>query len=218
MFRVMVILALISVSSLCSGQSDSVSIVSGRKPAIKLSYNSSLIYPGVSAGAEYMFKEKEIVNQKRKSKQNCFTRKQLITMNLSWYHHYGFHDNIYLTSEWATRKKRRSGYYSEFSAGSGYSRTFLGGTTYMVGEDGNISIKKHAGYNYAVATTGGGIGYDFSSRHKTPVSVFTKMNLIFMFPYNSSIYFRPVLELGVRLNTIIFSEIKHKDDSSDNFK
>ncbi len=218
MFRTLVILALISVSNICSGQSHSVSIVSGRKPAIKLSYNSSLIYPGVSAGAEYMFKEKEIVKQKRKSKQNCFTREQLITMNLSWYHHSGFHDNIYLTSEWVARKTRKSGYYSEFSAGPGYSRTFLGGTTYRVGEDGSISIKKHAGYNYAVVTTGGGIGYDFSSRNNTPVSVFTKMNLILMFPYNSTIYFRPVLELGVRLNTIIFSEIKHKDDFSDNFK
>jgi hypothetical protein len=87
---------------------------------------------------------------------------------------------------------------SEFSFGPGFSRTFLGGTTYKVDDIGNISVIKLAGYNYALITIGGGFGYDFSMKKKLPFSAFAKMNLISMFPYNSTIYFRPVLELGIR--------------------
>jgi hypothetical protein len=96
------------------------------------------------------------------------------------------------------RRTKYSGFISEFSAGPGFSRTFLGGTTYKVDENGNISVIKFAGYNYALITIGGGFGYDFSMKKQLPLSAFAKMNLITMFPYNSTIYFRPVLELGIR--------------------
>ena len=82
--------------------------------------------------------------------------------------------------------------------GPGFSRTFLGGTTYRVDDRGNISVVKLAGYNYALITIGGGLGYDFTAKKQLPVSGFAKMNLILMFPYNSTLYFRPVLEIGIR--------------------
>jgi hypothetical protein len=63
---------------------------------------------------------------------------------------------------------------------------------------GNISVIKLAGYNYALITIGGGFGYDFSMKKQLPFSTVAKMNLISMFPYNSTIYFRPVLEIGIR--------------------
>jgi hypothetical protein len=55
-----------------------------------------------------------------------------------------------------------------------------------------------AGYNYALITVGGGFGYDYSVRKNFPCLIFAKMNIISMFPYNSTIYFRPVMELGIR--------------------
>jgi hypothetical protein len=96
------------------------------------------------------------------------------------------------------RRTNNKGFISEFSFGPGFSRTFLGGTTYKVDDNGNISVIKLAGYNYALITIGGGFGYDFSLKKQLPFSTFTKMNLISMFPYNSTVYFRPVLELGIR--------------------
>lgn len=96
------------------------------------------------------------------------------------------------------RRTKSSGFISEFSVGPGYSRTFLGGTTYKVDDNGIISVISNAGYNYALITVGGGFGYDFSMKRQLPVSIFGKMNLLSMFPYNSTIYFRPVLELGFR--------------------
>ncbi len=179
-------------------------------PEIKVSYNSTLIYPGISLGAGFLIKEKEVFEKKGKPILRSFLRSQLVTVNTSWYHHPGFHDNLYFTSEWVLRKMRRNSIYTEFSAGPGFSRTFLGGTTYLVRDDGTVAIRKNAGYNYALVTIGWGSGYDFSKVKGVPLSIFAKMNLLTMFPYNSTVYFRPVFEVGARLNPGFFSEFRKK--------
>lgn len=135
---------------------------------------------------------------KKQGKEKSFTKDRFIEGNLNWYHHPDFHDNIWLTAEWVMRRTSQKGFISEFSCGPGYSRTFLGGTTYRVADNGNISVVKLAGYNYALISVGGGFGYDYFVKKQLPFSVFGKMNVISMFPYNSTIYFRPVLELGIR--------------------
>jgi hypothetical protein len=127
-----------------------------------------------------------------------YKKGKFILAGINWYHHPGFHDNLYLTAEWVMRRTRSTGFVSECSAGPGFSRTFLGGTTYKVDDRGNISVVKLAGYNYALMTIGGGLGYDFALKKHLPVSGFAKMQLILMFPYNSTIYFRPVMEIGIR--------------------
>jgi hypothetical protein len=135
---------------------------------------------------------------KKQKPFRSFKKERFISGNLNWYHHPDFHDNLYLTSEWVMRRTRFTGFISEFSAGPGFSRTFIGGTTYKVDNNGNISVIKLAGYYYAMITVGGGFGYDFSMEKQLPFSAFAKMNIISMFPYNSTIYFRPVLEVGFR--------------------
>lgn len=190
-------MAFIFGSRFCAGQSDSVIIKADNYFGIKVSYNSSLIYPGMSAGVEHIIKTKEVFRLKKQVEVNPKIINQLLTLNINWYHHPDFHDNIYLTAEWVMRKVKHSGFFSEFSTGPGFSRTFLGGTTYRVTDGGTVSIKKHAGYSYAMVTIGGGIGYDFRIKKKAPLSAYAKMNLISMLPYNSTIYIRPVMELGV---------------------
>jgi hypothetical protein len=184
--------------SLCPGQSDSINILPRHHFNFKLSYNSSLIYPGLSTGIEFTFRQVNVQRFKKQILKKSFTKGRFIAGNINWYHHPDFHDNLYLTAEWVMRRTKSGGFISEFSFGPGYSRTFLGGTTYRIDDSGNISVVKLAGYNYALITIGGGIGYDFSMKKQLPFSTFGKMNLISMFPYNSTIYFRPVLELGIR--------------------
>jgi hypothetical protein len=72
----------------------------------------------------------------------------------------------------------------------------LGGTTYNVSDNGEISKVTAAGYNYAMLSIAGGFGYDFSKKTGTDVKAFFKPSLIFMAPYNSFVYFRPTVELG----------------------
>ena len=183
---------------ICQAQNDSINNLQVRRINLKLSSNSSVIYPGISAGIE--FPVFQIRNQTWivKSVSRSFYRSRYISGNISWYHHPEFHDNLYLTAEWIMRRTRSGGFISEFSCGPGYSRTFLSGTTYKVRDNGAVTIIKNAGYSYALITLGGGFGYDLSMKKKIPVSVFSKMNLISMFPYNSTLYFRPVLEIGIR--------------------
>jgi len=191
------ILTLLSCS-LCQAQNDSIGKISGLKCNLKLAYLSTLIYPGASIGIEVpLQKLNEGMGEKFKKNRTIY-RSRFISGNLNWYHHPDFHDNLYLTAEWVMRRTNSNGLITEFSGGPGFSHTFLGGTTYRVDESGDVSIVRLAGYNYALLTIGYGLGIDFSVKKKLPYSVVFKMDLISMFPYNSTVYIRPVLEIGLR--------------------
>ncbi len=165
---------------------------------LRMSYNSTIIYPGMSLGMEFPLKNESMQVFKGGQLKKSYNKERLLTGNLNWYHHPFFHDNLYLTAEWVMRRTKSTGFVSECSVGPGYSRTFLGGTTYKVDNTGNITVVRAAGYNYALITIGGGFGYDFSVVKHLPFSAVATMNVISMFPYNSTIYVRPVLEFGVR--------------------
>lgn len=195
---------------ICQAQNDSITRKTESHYKLKLSSNSSVIYPGISTGIEipvHYITEPELI---RKSEKRAFFKTRFVSANLSWYHHPEFHDNLYFTVEWIMRRTRSGGFTSEFSGGPGYSRTYLAGTIYTVNESGDISVIKNAGYNYALVTIGGGLGYDFSVKRKIPVSVFSKINMLSMFPYNSTIYFRPVLEIGIRYASVCANGIRRK--------
>jgi hypothetical protein len=182
----------------CHAQSDSTRKLNTCDYKLKLAYNSSLIYPGISTGAEFHLCKMDSMISVRHSGSKPLIRTRFISANLNWYHHPAFHDNLYLTAEWVMRRTRMTGFISEFSFGPGFSRTFLGGTTYIINKSGDISIVKLSGYSYALLTIGGGFGIDFAVKKHLPFSTVAKMNLITMFPYNNTVYFRPVMELGIR--------------------
>ena len=184
--------------SFCQAQEDSIPKQPIHKYDLKSGFLSSLIYPGASFGFEYLIIRKDPQHSKRNQDVRILSRDRYISASLNWYHHTEFHDNFYLTIEWVRRKTKPSGYFSEFSFGPGFSHTFMGGTTYKVDNYGNVYIVKLAGYNYALLTVGGGGGYDYSIKKNLPYLIFAKMNMICMFPYNSTLYFRPVIEFGLR--------------------
>lgn len=95
------------------------------------------------------------------------------------------------------RRSKSGPWFKEFSVGLGYSRTFIGGTTYKVDESGNVSIVPLAGYNYFIFSTGIGMGYNFQPTRNLPLSIYSRLSMLLMFPYNSTIYPRPTLEIGI---------------------
>jgi len=208
-FRISILALLYCAFS--NAQTRSIADTSAFHLTFKLAYVSSLIYPGISAGAEIPFLH--INKELLKKSQPRYFKERFVSGNLNWYHHPGFHDNLYITAEWVLRRTRYRGFISEFSLGPGFSRTFLGGTTYKVNDNGDVSVIRLAGYNYALFTIGGGVGYDFSMHKNLPFSSFAKMNLITMFPYNSTIYFRPVLELGIRYSPYKLTRMTQKDQN-----
>lgn len=215
MLKTVLFILIIFNFSMCPAQEDIISKSSSKTVNLKLAYISSVIYPGVSAGIGFPVNQDFNYTSKKKRTGKYFAKSRFITTNINWYHHPDFHDNLYLTSEWVMRRTKATGFISEFSVGPGFSRTFNGGTSYKVDDNGNISVVKLAGYNYAVITIGGGCGYDFSAKKQQPFSAFAKGNMLIMFPYNSTMYLRPVLEIGVRY---IISGRKARLPGTDNSK
>jgi hypothetical protein len=159
---------------------------------------------------EFPIKTTSITKLKKSGEKKEFVKDRFVTSNLSWYHHPEFHDNIYLTSGLTMRRIKSNGFLTEFSPEIGYSRTFLGATTYKVNNNGDVTIEKLAGYNYALISVGGGIGYDFSMTELKPFIVFYKFNLLTMFPYNSTFYLRPAMEIGLIYKPSNFLSFKIK--------
>src|SRR5690554_2984238 len=129
-----------------------------RSTNLTLSYNSSIIYPGARVGVEFPVKSIEL-KKKKLSEERVIIKDRFITAQIGWYHHPSFHDNLYLTLGWTMRRIRPKGFFTQFSPEIGYSRTFLGGTTYTVDENNEVHIKKWAGYNYLLLSLGVGLGY-----------------------------------------------------------
>lgn len=160
---------------------------------LKLAYNGSIIYPGFRAGIEYPIKQISVTQQRGKRPERHFAKLRYLSGEIGFYHHQTFHDNIYLLLGWQMRKQHPRGFFTEFSPAIGYSRTFLGGETYLVDDAGNIKLVKFAGYNYAILAIGGGCGYQFEPR----LSAYFRPSLLTLFPSNNIIYIRPTLELGL---------------------
>jgi hypothetical protein len=163
---------------------------------LKASYLGSIIYPGFKLGIERPYKVIQVEKQKKWGIKT-FNKERYWTLNLGYYHHPTFHSNLYLLAEWQMRRQKSNGWFFEFAPGLGYSRTFLAGTTYAVSDNGEVSKKTAAGYNYAMFSIAGGFGYDFSKRNGLPIKTFLKPSLFVMAPYSSFIYARPTVELGI---------------------
>lgn len=200
-------------SAFCFAQSADSVRIEKKSSNLSLSYISSLIYPGARLGIEFPVNTIYITKISKSGKEKDFTKDRFVTANLSWYHHPAFHDNVYISAGWTMRRTKSHGFLTEFSPEIGLSRTFLGGTTYRVDDNGNVTIKRAAGYYYALVSVGGGIGYDFSKKKQKPFLLFSKFNLLMMFPYNSTIYLRPVVEIGLIYKPFDFLSLKVKSKS-----
>jgi hypothetical protein len=175
------------------------SLISGVKISSNLliSYNSSLIYPGIRLGIEIPVYSVNLIKNANDGRKKSILKDHFISFNSGWYHHPGFHDNLFFNAEWTMRRTYKNRLFNDYSLGIGYSRTFLGGTTYHADKNGTVNIIKSAGYNYALIIAGAGFGFDLSKNRGIPLSVFSKFDVLTMFPYNSTIYFRPIMELGL---------------------
>lgn len=176
--------------------------------SLSLASNSSLIYPGLKAGVALPIKTVEVTRLRQASTSKVFTRDLFLTTSINWYHHPTFHDNVYLTAGLLKKRTAANGFFTETSAEIGVSRTFLAGTTYQVTDEGRISTEKAAGQYYAAATVGAGFGYDISKRGTLPLALYSKLNLLTLFPYNSTLYIRPTLEIGFVYTPARFLRLK----------
>jgi hypothetical protein len=198
------ILLITSLSHFTYSQNESTNKPSLELPqtSVKAAFMGSIIYPGFKLGIERPYK---VIQKEKKGGLKLINKERAFTLNLGFYHHETFHDNLFLLGEWQFRRQKSSGWFREFAPGVGVSKTFLGGTTYNVDEKNNVNINKSAGYTYAIFSVATGFGYDFSVKKEKPFKIYVKPSLLVMAPYNSFIYPRPTIELGVnyRLNSFL---------------
>jgi hypothetical protein len=199
---------LLLVAPAAFGQLRPVARVMHKSSSLSLASNSSLIYLGLKAGVALPIKTVEVTCLHKAGLPKVFARDLFLTTSINWYHHPTFHDNVYLTAGLLKKRTATSGFFTETSAEIGVSRTFLAGTTYRVTDEGRITIEKAAGHYYAAATVGAGFGYDIGKRGALPLALYSKLNLLTLFPYNSTLYLRPTLELGVVYTPARFLRLK----------
>jgi hypothetical protein len=195
--RIFILSVFLSLTILCFSQPDTLVIRRKVCSALKISLDGAVLYPGAGMGLEFPAYSVVLIRQSGAKDSTVKVKDRFVSVNAGWYHHEDFHDNLYFTAKWIMRRTNKKGFFTEFCPGLGYSRTFLGGTTYRVENDGTVDIVKAAGYNYMVVTVGGGFGFNFSESKGIPLSLYYDFNILTMFPYNSTIYFRPVMELGL---------------------
>lgn len=171
------------------------------KPAIPLPQSTlrvavlgSLIYPGFKVGVERPYR---VI---RPGSGGKYQKERSLCASLGYYHHGTFHDNFFLLLERRKRLQWQSGWFAEFSPGLGLSRTFLGGATYTVSATGEVDKRAWAGHTYALVSAALGGGYRFATRQGKPVTVYSNISLLGMFPSNRFIYLRPTMELGLAWN------------------
>lgn len=165
--------------------------------SVKLAYHNSFLYPGIRTGIELPFSRITKNKSKAKGKTKTIVKLRYFTTQLSWYYHPGFHTNYYLTVGGLFRRTKSSGFFTQCSFEAGYSRTFLAGTTYVVAENENVGQEKFAGNNYFAWQLGAGFGYDLNQRKAKPFKIYLTGHALFLTPYNSSVYPRAILEMGV---------------------
>lgn len=192
--------AIWSISAASAGQppstvNDSGTTMVQRSANLRLGYHA--IYHGMRAGLELPLSSLTINRNKRNGSVKQRTKYRFATANVGWYHHATFHTNVLVTAGVGRRRVRPKGYFTDASLELGYSRTFIGGTTYSVSETGEVTTKSNAGYHYAAISTGSSAGYDFSVTQNLPISAYSRLNLLLLLPYNGTIYPRIGLELGI---------------------
>src|SRR5664279_1945556 len=84
--------------TLCHSQCDSTYDSSANQINLKLSYNSTFIYPGMSIEIEYPLKNMNGQILRNHKTVRCVRKGKYISGNLNWYHHPDFHDNLYPVS------------------------------------------------------------------------------------------------------------------------
>ncbi len=164
---------------------------------VYLSYNGGIISSGIKGGLKYPILVIDKIKFKKNSRINKIKYDHYITSNFGWLYHEGFNNNLQITLGYDLWRTNSKGFYTFLSPEIGFCRTFLDGTVYQVSNDQQVSIHRHAGYNYALATIGGGIGYNFSITKSKPFSIYTKLNILGISPYNSTLFLTPNIEAGV---------------------
>ncbi len=159
----------------------------------------SIIYPGFNLGIERPYKYTFIEKIKRK-RTLSFYKERYLSLDYHFYYQPNYHVNNFISCSWKARKQKQHGWYFDTFIGLGLSRTFVDGVSLEVSENNENSRERFSGNWYSLASFGLGVGYNANMKFQKPFSINLKHRWILLFPYNSFILPRPIIELGCNYN------------------
>jgi hypothetical protein len=169
------------------------------KNGLRFEFLGSLIFPGFKIGLEKPFSYTQI-EKFRRNKIKRLYKERYLSYSMGMYYQDNYHTNIFPQAELIARRQKNKGFYYERSLGLGFSRTFVNSPTFSVSDDGKIVEQPLSGNWYGLASIGGGIGYNAYLKNQRPYSVYLKLHLMVMYPYNTFITPRPTIGIGYNYN------------------
>jgi hypothetical protein len=191
-----ILVLLFVVHQVCAQKTTYSDSLRNKNLAIRAGAMGTLIYPGLKAGVEWPIKYLQRVRIK-KSREKVVYKQRYLSGSIAFYNHKDYHTNVFLLAEWQMRRMKPSGFFTEFAPGIGVSRTFLGGTTYRVNGNQQVEKVSLAGYTYAALSLSYGIGLDLRQKSNKNLAFYFKPSILVLFPYNSYLYARPIVEMGM---------------------
>jgi len=149
---------------------------------INISYfGETITHPGIEIGYE-----------------NNFFESFNFTVSLGMYTHQRNHTGLFLNTGINWRHTFPIGYSMEFGVGAGYLHTWeIGGDTYVVDDNENVSIKQQYGHPHFMPSIKLGlIGWDFREKTDIPLRINADIIIFGQLPFNSYIIPHAALKIG----------------------
>jgi len=148
---------------------------------INISYfGETITHPGIEIGYENTF-------------YNGFN----ISISIGTYVHQRNHTGLFINGGINWRHTFPVGYSPEIGIGLGFLNTWAhGGSTYIVDDDGNVSINRSGRSHFMPSIKLGLLGWDLRQRTNIPMRINTDIIIFGQYPFNNYILPHVALKLG----------------------
>jgi hypothetical protein len=156
---------------------------------------------GGQVGIGRWLSETERHRLKRSGRDKVIFKDRIVSGNVGFYYQQYLHTNVFLTADYAIIRRHRSGFYRQFTPYAGISRTFLNSATYIVDNNGSVTLDKTAGDWRVLVGFTWGIGKRFNLPNKPWLrDVSLSVNVPFFYPNFQSVVLKPSVQVGVGFN------------------
>jgi hypothetical protein len=158
-------------------------------------FGESLTHPGLKIGVSYHLKSWDKAKKGESFPPKIINKSFDLGPYIGFYYHKDYQTGIFILPEFSYTKKNTKGNFLTFGLGAGYMRTIIP-NVYEINSNNEIE-KTSEGNNYFLTNYFILFGKDLSIKHKIPLDIFLKPQIMYAMPnYPKGItYF--AIELGV---------------------
>jgi len=158
-------------------------------------FGESITHKGIKIGVNYELKSWDKTQIRKNTSQKTIYKRIDLSTSVGFYYHKDYQTGLFVLPELSYTRKNAKGNFITFGLGAGYMRTFIP-NVYDINSNNEIE-KTPKGYNYFLTNYFIGFGKDLSIKHKIPMDIYIKPQIMYALPNypNGITYF--ALEVGV---------------------